>query len=288
MDLILYNPLSKNSKSNVYTHKLIQQYKKDNIPFRIKSILKIDDIRLYLEEKEQYENVILLGGDGTINRFVNNVADYNVKQDVYLKSNGSGNDFLRSLKLNDKSPQHIIKASYDNGVSNYFINAVGMGADGLIMATVNSAEKKGKLRYMYYSLKSLIKFVPEPVTVTVDGEVHNFKNCYMAVVNNGKYVGGGMKMAPDADISDENLDVYVLHTIKKIFILPLFFTIYFGKHIKFTKYVTYFKAKKVNIKFDTPQISEADGETVFDVTSMDVESSQKTIHLKYYENKKSA
>ena len=41
MDLILYNPLSKNNKGNVQTHKLIREYKKNNIPFRLKSIVKI-------------------------------------------------------------------------------------------------------------------------------------------------------------------------------------------------------------------------------------------------------
>ena len=86
MDLIIYNPLSKNAKSNVFTHKLVRQYKRSGIPFRLKSVLKIDDIRLYLEDKSHIDNVILLGGDGTINRLVNNIADYDIKQTIYLKS----------------------------------------------------------------------------------------------------------------------------------------------------------------------------------------------------------
>ena len=76
MDLILYNPLSKNNKGNIQTHKLVRYYKKNNISFRLKSIVKIADMKEFLEKKQEFEKVILLGGDGTINRFVNNTIDY--------------------------------------------------------------------------------------------------------------------------------------------------------------------------------------------------------------------
>ena len=58
MDLILYNPISKNSHGNVQTHKLIKYYKKHSIPFRLKSILKIDDIKAYLDAREEFDKVI--------------------------------------------------------------------------------------------------------------------------------------------------------------------------------------------------------------------------------------
>ena len=58
MDLIIYNPLSKNAKSNVFTHKLVRQYKKSGIPFRLKSVLKIEDIRLYLEKKNPVQSIV--------------------------------------------------------------------------------------------------------------------------------------------------------------------------------------------------------------------------------------
>jgi len=288
MDLILYNPLSKNSKSNVYTHKLIQYYKKNKIPFRIKSILKIDDIRVFLEKKDHFNNVILLGGDGTINRFVNNIADYDIKQDIYLKSNGSGNDFLRSLKSNDQKTQKVMKVKYDTGAETYFVNGVGMGIDGLVTSTVNQAEKKGKFRYMLYTLKSLMKYIPEPATIIADGKEYKYDKVYLVTLNNGRYFGGGMEITPNADITDENLDVIIVHTIKRFFIFMIFFTIYLGLHTKFKKYVTSFKAKKVKVTFTTPQISQADGENESDVTSMVAEYSKKDIHLRYYDNKKSA
>lgn len=288
MDLILYNPLSKNSKSNIQTHKLIKHYKMNNIPFRLKSILKIEDIVVYLEDKKHIDNVILLGGDGTINRFVNNIVEFDVKQDIYLKSNGSGNDYLRSLKDNDSKPQTIMRVDYDTGKYTHFINGVGMGVDGLVGMLMAESAKKGKLGYMVHTLRGLMKFIPEPAIITIDGVEKKYDKVFICTVNNGKYFGGGMKITPDADITDDKLDVILVHSISKIMILFIFFTIYLGLHTKFTRYVKHFKANEVEVKFTTPQVSQTDGETHTDITTMKVKSSGKKLHLRYFDNKKSA
>jgi len=282
MDLILYNPLSKNNKGNVQTHKLIREYKKNNLPFRLKSIVKIADMKEFLEKKKHFEKVILLGGDGTINRFVNNTIDYDIKQDIYLKKNGSGNDFLRSLAGNDTLPQSIMKATYDTGKETHFINGIGMGLDGYVIYLIDKSKRKGQFRYFLNTLKALILYIPEPLNLIIDGVSHDFKKAYIVAINNGKFFGGGMRVAPDADITDENLDIIVLHSAMKIMILPIFLTIYFGKHRMFKKYVFFKKGKHVKAKFTTPQISQADGENYYDVTSIDIKSSGKKIHLRSY------
>ena len=288
MDLIIYNPLSKNAKSNVYTHKLVKKYKKQGIPFRLRSILKIDDIRKYLEEKIHIDNVILLGGDGTINRLVNNIADYDIKQTIYLKSNGSGNDFLRSLVSNDDTPQTVMQATFDNETSTYFMNGVGMGVDGLVASNVNELSKKGKLRYMITTLKALVSYVPEPTVIEANDKTYKYDKTYLVTANNGKFFGGGMKITPNADIASDELDVVIVHTVHKLLLLPIFFTIYVGLHTKFKRWVTCFKTKEIKVTYTTPQIAQADGEGIKDVVSMLVKPSQKKIHLRYFDNKKGA
>jgi len=285
VDLILYNPLSKNNKSNIQTHKLIRYYKKNNIPFRLKSIIKVKDIELFLEEKSNHENIILLGGDGTINRFINDTFDFDIKQNIYLKRNGSGNDYLRTLIDQDTMPQYIMDCSFDGNSSTKFINGAGMGIDGYVGYLIESSPRKGKLRYFLNTLRALIKYIPEPLDLYVDGTHHHFKKTYLVAMNNGKYFGGGMKVAPNASINDENLDVIVAHTISKLFILPIFLTIYLGLHVKFKKYIFITKGKHIKAKFTTPQISQTDGETYYDVTEIEVKSTGKQIHLKSYNNK---
>jgi diacylglycerol kinase family enzyme len=282
MDLILYNPKSKNSRGNIQTHRLVRKYKKEGKPFRLKSILKIKDIQKYLETRKDYDKVILLGGDGTINQFVNDTFDYAIKQDIYIKKNGSGNDFLRTLKHQDQKPQKIISNTLDNGTTHYFINGTGFGIDGLIIDYVDKAKNKGKLTYFLSSLRAMFQYVPEPLDVEIDGEKMHFKKAYLAVVNNGRFVGGGMEMTPKARIDDDNLDIMIVHNISKGMLLALFLTIYIGIHTKFTKYVFYRKCKHFKATFTTQQICQSDGEKYEDVTSIDVKSSNKSIHLRAY------
>jgi len=281
MDLILYNPLSKNNKGNVQTHKLVRYYKKNNIPFRLKSIVKISDMKVFLENKQQYEKVILLGGDGTINRFVNNTFDYDIKQDIFLKKNGSGNDYLRSLKGNDQLSQCIMEGTFDTGYKTHYINAIGMGLDGYVGYLIEQSKRKGKFRYFFNTLKGLVKYIPEPLELIIDGKEFKFKKAYLVAMSNGQYFGGGMKVAPDGNIADEKLDIFVLHSIKKMLVFPIFFTIYLGKHRMFKKYVFYKKGKNIKASFTTPQIAQSDGETYYDITSIESKSSNKQIHLKY-------
>lgn len=285
MDLLLYNPLSKNSKSNILTHKLVRYYKKNNIPFRLKSILKIQDIQVFLEEKAHIDNIILLGGDGTINRFINDTYDINIKQNIYLKKNGSGNDFLRTLVDQDNESQYIMEMKTDTNINRKFMNGAGLGIDGYVGYLIDKSEKKGKLSYFLNTLKALVKYIPEPLDVEIDGKEYHFKKAFLITMNNGRYFGGGMKISPDAMINNEELDIIIVHSISKLLILPIFFTIYVGKHILFKRWVFHTKGKQIKATFTTPQISQADGENDYDITAIEVKSTGKQIHLKAFDNK---
>lgn len=282
MDLILYNPKSKNSRANVQTHRLIKQYKKQKRPFRLKSILKIEDIATYLDDRKHYDKIILLGGDGTINNLINNLDNYTMTQEIFLKKNGSGNDFLRSLKHHDETPQTIMQNKLDGADTHYFINGTGIGLDGLVIDYVDNAKRKGKLAYFISSFRAMMNFVPEPLDVDIDGELFHFEKAYSLIVNNGRFVGGGMEMTKHANIKDDYLDILVIHTIHKAFLLLIFSTVYLGLHTKFKKYVFYRKCKHIKGTFTTPQISQSDGEKNLDITSIDVRSSGRTIHFKAY------
>lgn len=281
MDLILYNPKSKNSRSNVQTHKLVRYYKKHHLPFRLKSILKIDDIKQYLLNKTEIDNIILLGGDGTINSMVNQLKDVNITQEIYIKKNGSGNDYLRTLKHQDNSPQTIMKATLDNQ-DHYFINGCGIGIDGLVIDYVDKAKNKGKLTYYYSTLRAMINYVPGQLYCVIDGKHKSFTNAYSVMINNGKYVGGGMKMSPNASINDDYVDIVIIHSIPKLMLIFIFMSVYLGLHTKFTKYVYTTKCKSISAQFDSPQIAQTDGEKFDDITTLNATKSNHKIHLRQY------
>jgi diacylglycerol kinase family enzyme len=281
MDLILYNPKSKNSRGNVQTNRLIKKYKKRSVPFRLKSILKLPSLDLFLKEHKEFEKIILLGGDGTIHHLTNQLVNYPKSPTIYVKKNGSGNDFLRTLKLQHKNPQFIMHCRTDEE-EHYFINGTGIGVDGLVIDYVDKSKNKTKLSYFLASLHAMINFVPEPLTLELDGEIHHFKKAYTLMINNGMYVGGGMKMTRKARIDDEYLDVLVVHKIPKIFLILIFSLVYLGLHTKFKSYVFYKKAKHIKGTFTTPQFGQSDGEIFRDITSIEVYSSKKQTNYKPY------
>ena len=282
MDLILYNPKSKNSRGNIQTHRLVKEYKKAKRPFRLRSVFKIDDITSYLSERSPFDKIILLGGDGTINQLSNQLVHYPDKPVIHIKKNGSGNDYLRTLKYQDANPQFVIENTLDKTETRYFMNGTGIGLDGLVIDYVDKAKNKGKLTYFLSSFKAMMNFVPEPLDVQIDGESFHFEKAYTLIIDNGMYVGGGMGMTPKARLDDEYLDVLVVHKIPRIFLLVIFSSVYLGLHTKFKRYVFYRKAKHVHGTFTTPQIGQCDGEKFIDVTEIDVKSSGQTIHYKKY------
>jgi len=282
MDLLLYNPLSKNNKSNITTHKLVQYYKKNNLPFRLKSIVKIDDKVKFLEEKDNFKNIILLGGDGTINRFINDIKGYQLTTPIYLKPNGSGNDFLRSLTHQKENKQEIMQATYNGQKTQLFLNGSGIGIDGLVLEYIDQSKNKGKFRYFKNTLKALKNYKPSKAAITIDGQRQVFDRMYLVNANNGKYVGGGMKITPKADLGSKSLDIIIVHTIPKWLIFLIFVTIYLGIHTIFTRYVYTCKASSLEVELDNPLTAQVDGEIMKNVTKLEIQASDTQIHFQEY------
>jgi diacylglycerol kinase (ATP) len=282
MVIILHNPLSKNKKSKRTTKNLVDYFKRERIPFRVKSLLKIQDLEIYLNKTPDTIKLILLGGDGTINTFINHTLAFDFKHEIFLKSNGSGNDFLRSLKKHHADRQYIMKMQYDDQ-TRYFINGSGIGMDGMIGHLVNQSINKNKFNYFLNTLKAFLRYKPKYAEVTLDGERYKFKKTYLVNVNNGSYIGGGMKISTKANIGEKNLDVVVIHGINRVLLFFIFLTVYFGKHTLFKRYVFYKKAKTVHATMFSPQIAQCDGECFDNVSEITVTTTENQTNFKLFE-----
>lgn len=231
------------------------------------------------------DEIILTGGDGTINHFANDLADIEVANKIYYVKCGSGNDFYNDNKhrcdelgriyLNDMLRNlPVIEV---NGLRRRFINGIGYGIDGEVSRVGDEQRGKSKkhINYTNIALKLLWgAYKLKRATVTVDGETHEYKNVWMAPTMQGRFYGGGMMVAPDQDRFDENhcVSVVVAHSRSRLGMLMLFPSIFTGKHVAKTKVVSVFKGKKVTVTFDKPCALQIDGEVVQDVTTYSVET----------------
>ena len=147
----------------------------------------------------------------------------------------------------------------------YFINSFDMGAGADTCAQVNAANgrikrltRNGKLSFLLTSLKVLLAFKYTHTVIEADGHIY-VGEYIIAGAANGRYIGGGMMMFPDAFLDDGMLDLLLVERRSKLDILRAFPLIYSGRHLSLPG-ITYVKAAGIHVKTDHPLHIELDGE----------------------------
>ena len=234
------------------------------------------DYAEFLRQLSPEDEVVLIGGDGTLNYFINAVNGIDITNNIYLLGSGTGNDFLTDIGRQPGEEVLINKYLSNlpvvrvNGLEKLFINNMGFGIDGYCCEVADQIKEKSPQQEINYSgiaIKGLLfHFKPCHATVTVDGQIHEFDNVWIAPTMKGRYYGGGMKMAPDQDRFSDSLTVVVYHCRSKIKALMAFPSIFKGEHVSRTDMVSIFTGKEINVRFFRPCAAQIDGETVLNVT----------------------
>ncbi len=274
MYLILYNPISRNGANTNIVEKVVKKMKKKHESVRVKSLLEIEDKKEFLSNLDPETKIIIVGGDGTLNRVANEIRGIGNLPEIYLYKAGTGNDFLRSLKNKKKLTridQYLINlpnVTFKNE-DIVFLNGIGLGFDALVCHTVEeSKKKKNKLNFFSSVFKSLKNFQPFDFEVEIDGKRQRFEDAWFVSIMNSKYFGGGMKIAPKADRESDTLEVVVIHGISK-FKLSLFFPlIYLGWHTGI-KNVKVFTGKNIKVFSDLPAYVQIDGDVYDNVLELE-------------------
>ncbi len=268
MKYYLYNSLSNNGIRPVF---LSEVEKLENV--EIKEIIDLD-YQKFLESLEEEDEIVLVGGDGTLNYLVNEVAQYNIKNNIYFRAAGTGNDFLRDLDITNDQEVLIndyiynLPTVYVKELEKKFINGVGFGIDGYCCEVADELKKKSNkpINYTSIAIKGLLfKFKPKTATVIVDGVEKVFKKAWIVPTMKGRFYGGGMMIAPNQDRKKDTVSLVVYYTGSKLKALINFPKIFKGEHIKKTKMVEIIEGKEIIVKFDKPCALQIDGETVLDV-----------------------
>lgn len=245
-----------------------------NISKAIKSVCEqegIDYIIHYTMAKgeatmlaKQYSNniepmiIYSVGGDGTLNEVVNGIALS--KSILGIIPAGTGNDFVRSL---DSKQNHIGKVDLGKVNDKYFINIASLGIDAEIAANVDVIKKmKIPNSLVYYTsiFYTIAKY--KNCNIFIDNQVYS--NCVtLLAACNGSYYGGGIKIAPNANLNDGLMDVYLVDKLSKLQILYLFTKLLSGKHEQYSA-IHKFSTNNITIKSDDLLVCNIDGEIIKD------------------------
>ncbi|MBQ9773692.1 MAG: diacylglycerol kinase family protein [Clostridia bacterium] len=280
MHHILCNPLSANKQGEALTQALIGQL--GDVAYRIVDIRTVKSYaELWLEIDMENDTVILSGGDGTLNRFVNENEGLELPQKLYYYASGSGNDFKKDVSPDSDAliPLHPyikdLPTVTVNGKTSRFINGIGYGIDGYCceVGDAQRAKSDKPVNYTGIAIKGLLFFFkPANAKVTVDGVTKTYRKAWIAPTMKGKYYGGGMKVTPEQDRLDPEgkVSFATMYGKGKIKTLMVFPKIFKGEHVKHTEMVDIVAGHEITVEFDRPTALQIDGETVLGVTSYTV------------------
>lgn len=230
----------------------------------------------------QDAKLVLCGGDGTLNRFVNEAGDLVSTRELYFYSAGTGNDFARDIGWDPKDGpveigKYLVKLPTVtvNGKTCKFINGVGFGIDGYCCEVGDEQKAKSDKPVNYTSIAInglLFKFKSKIAEIDVDGQKQTFKNVWIAPTMFGRYYGGGMNAAPAQQrLSDAcTVSLVIMHGKSRLGTLMVFPSIFKGEHINHPKKVSVFTGHHIKVRFNEPSPLQIDGETVKNVLEYSV------------------
>lgn len=268
---VIYNPMAGSGNAEEDAP-LLQMLFDDALQYY--DITRITNYKVFLGGLCADDYLVIVGGDGTLNRFVNDTNGIEIPQEILYFPVGSGNDLARELGAKG-NPVVITRYLKDlpsvevKGKRYRFINGVGFGIDGYCCQVGNGQKKKPckKANYTKIAIKGLLfHFQARNATVTVDGKEYAYQKVWVAPTMHGRYYGGGMIPAPEQDRASGKLSLMLFHSAGRLRALCVFPGIFKGTHIKHKNMVAVHTGKEITVKFDRPTPLQIDGETIPDVT----------------------
>jgi diacylglycerol kinase (ATP) len=229
----------------------------------------------------QADAILIFGGDGTIHRYLPQLVKLQLP--VLVVPRGSGNDFARALRLQSMRDSLAAwrKFSSSNGnvrtidlgvitsistdraeapIPHYFCCVGGVGLDADIARRANQLPRWIRVRggYVLSFLSALRRFAPSTMRISAASTTEPI---VIAAFANTRSYGGGMKIAPGAQLDDGLLDVCIIPGMNKLKLFCLFPSVYFGWHLSISQ-VEYFQAERFTLETAEPCGVYADGEYI--------------------------
>ncbi|WP_293300432.1 diacylglycerol kinase family protein [Pedobacter sp. UBA4863] len=215
-------------------------------------------------EKKDYDIIVAVGGDGTINE----VASKLVHSDKILAviPFGSGNGLARFLNvpLNAKKAIALINtATYQvidtaelNGKK--FFNMAGMGFDAHLSAVFAGNKKRGLRSYVELGFKEITTYKAQGYQIEIDGESYDGDAFAISIANSSQY-GNNVYISPKSSLTDGYLDVCIIHPISLVKLPVLAFQMIMAKTHR-SSLVKIIRGKHIKITRNAPGAVHLDGE----------------------------
>ena len=263
---VLVNPAAAGGKSLRALPKVEAELRRLGAEYRVVKPDSGDHAKLLARHAaEAGEVTVALGGDGLVGTLAGALCGSDAP--LAIIPSGRGNDFARVLDI-PNDPAEAARLAYEGDArpldvgqidGKAFVGVASYGFDSECNRIANETKLiKGNLVYAYSVPKAMIQWKPAHFKVTIDGELIEFTG-YSVAVANSKAFGGGMYIAPDAELDDGMLDVVWIVDHPKWKYLRGLPSAFKGKHVE-NEEVNVRRGRVVEVDADRPFEVYADGD----------------------------
>jgi diacylglycerol kinase (ATP) len=223
------------------------------------------------------ELLVVVGGDGSVYEAANGLAGLAEAPELAVIPRGTGWDFARTFAIPHNVDRAVRAAlegttvTIDAGRVTYrawdgheargvFANVASAGMSGAVAQRANVTTKAlgGKLSYLGATFAVFAGWTATEMRVTVDDEARDAR-MYDVIVANGRFLGGGMKMCPEAEPDDGLFDALLIGDITRRDLVLTMPKIYRGTHLPHPK-AELLRGRVVTVESDAPIPIQLDGE----------------------------
>lgn len=268
---LIYNPISGSGNTAKVLDTVIATYQKYNkiiVPFRIGEEFPLE---MALEDiHDNYEHLLIAGGDGTINRVLNLYMQKKLSLPVAVLPTGTANDFAKYLDIPSDITEACEKILHSEGKrvdlgkvnDHYFINVFSFGlfTDVSQKTPTHLKNTFGKLAYYFNGIKEIPRF--SKIDLKVESEDLTIQTkCFLAFVFNGQ-TAGNINIAYNSKIDDGLLDVILVKGENLLKLGNLAYNFLRGEHLEEMdkENILYFKSKALSLSASQEITTDIDGE----------------------------
>ena len=214
---------------------------------------------------DHFTDVLIMGGDGTVNHVLNHFPD--VRLPIGVIPAGTANDLAVELMDSEdfqaclQTAVHGKTCWIDAGRCNgqLYMNCLGVGFDGEVARDIRKVFLlQGYLRYLYAVLRKIFQYRSVIMHTSWDGGQYQY-SAMTIMAANSRLSGGGFRVAPQANTQDGKLDMVVIDDIplwKRLWYLP---RVRKGGHLQLP-FVRTARFTRMHIQLDSPLQAHLDGE----------------------------
>jgi YegS/Rv2252/BmrU family lipid kinase len=256
--LLIYNPSAGNGIIKTNLDEIIRAFGDVGafiVPFRLGGAYDIDRVMATLSLNE-YQKIIVAGGDGTVNLVVNAMLRNDIQMPLAIFPTGTANDLAGNLGIPTSIEGMVATALSDDFINmdigkagkKYFVNvlAIGMLVD---VSQRTDPMIKNTLGIGAYYLRTLaeVPFARANKIRIISDECTLEEEVSVVLVMNGRNAGGFKAVAPLSEVCDGLLDVLVVRKLIIPVMLPALLTVMMGQHLD-DKRFEYFRTSRLRIE----------------------------------------